>query len=99
MITPVGNAGFTVLLQGLKLSAKFKCNCGVTFGSKAPHELVCPSLSHSLSHECNGFILFWPESQQYRFARNILLEEERAKFAELQKKMDEMLKISKETTA
>jgi len=31
--------------------------------------------------------------------RKILLEEERAKFAELQKKMDEMLKDQKETIA
>ena len=31
--------------------------------------------------------------------RKMLLEEERAKFAELQKKMDEMLKNVKETTA
>jgi len=32
-------------------------------------------------------------------ARKMLLEEERAKFAELQKKMDEMLKDQKETIA
>jgi len=32
-------------------------------------------------------------------ARKMLLEEERAKFAELQKKMDEMLKDQKETLA
>ena len=38
-------------------------------------------------------------SQKSYNDRKIKLEEERAKFAELQKKMDEMLKNVKETTA
>jgi len=38
-------------------------------------------------------------SQKSYEKRKMLLEEERAKFAELQKKMDEMLKDQKETIA
>ncbi len=38
-------------------------------------------------------------SQKSYEKRKMLLQEERAKFAELQKKMDEMLKNVKETTA
>ena len=75
MFTPVYNAGFTVLLQGLKLSAKFKCNCGVTLRSKAPHELVCPSLSHLLNFSrwlpVSVLLQFKPFPDQSTFIRKV----------------------------